>query len=257
LLWAWATHNNYLSSFAYWTDRPIWNTEPHPISFREDAEMCLDNLAAGASAWFDFADVDSVKNGVCTYAGTADAACLKGGSYRALKMFARYVRPGAVRIASTGTSGSYRVIAFYHPLDTCLTIVLINSSAAATTATLSVTGSYLPPQLNVFQSSAAQDEAPLGQVAINGTVALPAVSVTTLVSGRYTGTGATAVARATMAAPSARARTSGVVRLYALNGRLAATSRGAAVQWLAPGVYCTQAAWGGSARSLQVRGLAP
>jgi O-glycosyl hydrolase len=247
LVYAWASHNDYASSFAYWTDRPIWNTEAHAMSFMESAQMIMSNLQAGANAYIELNRVDN-----CGTSGTPNTDCAKAGTYRAIKMYARYVRPGSQVVQSTGSvSGSYGVMAFYHPTDTCLVIVLVNATASATTAALSVAGSYLPAQFSVFQSTNSVDEAALGIVAINGTVSLPDSSVTTLVAGKYLGSGVVrTVGPARSPAIAGRASTAGPVRIYALDGRLMATMprTGVAASTpgrLASGVYCAAAGQAG------------
>jgi len=254
LVYAWATHNDFTSSFAYWNDRPVWQTEPHPVGFMNDAQMCMSNLGAGAATWFDW----GYTNGDCSTAGTADMTCVKKGTYRSLKMFARYVRPGARRILSGGgASGSFGVIAFYHPTDTCLAIILINGTGTAEPATLSVTGTYQPAQFQAWRSTDTQDEVDAGTVAGNGTYSMPANSVTTLVAGKYKGTSTVGTVRQPAQAFAPAARTLPVVqRLYALDGRRVATARQGHAG-LAAGVYCAQAVSHSPVhdRAMQVEGI--
>jgi hypothetical protein len=256
LVHAWATHNDYVTTFAYWTDRPIWNTEPHPIGFMDDAQMCMSNLAAGASAWLDGANGGRT-NGNCDTTGTNSTQCMKRGVYSSLKMFARYVRPGARMIQSSGgVSGSYGVIAFHHPTDVCLTIILINNTATAQPATLSVTGSYQPAQFDAFYSTATQDEVPAGTVAINGTYSMPPNSVSTLVAGNYHGTPTAVSSPAPRAGGVPQAARANVVRRYTVNGRLAASADRGHAGALAPGVYMVvREGWSGRTpmRAIEVR----
>ncbi|MBD3242380.1 MAG: hypothetical protein GF331_17450 [Chitinivibrionales bacterium] len=254
LVYAWASHNDFASSFAYWDDRPIWNTEPHGEGFLNDAEMCMSNLAAGASVWLDGANGGRF-NGSCDTSGTPDTECMKSGVYSALKMFSRYVRPGAVRIQSTGTvGGSYGVIAFYHPDDVCLSIVLINSTGSTEAANLSISGAYQPAQLEAYYSTATEDEVPAGSVALDGTYLMPPYSVSTLVAGTYRGTPTVNSARSTR---PARTRVSAVkqtapARLYTIDGRLATPEKPrditAARSRLAPGLYCAPRAFRGAGK---------
>jgi hypothetical protein len=252
LVYAWATHNDYTGSFAYWPDRPIWQTEPHPVGFMDDAQMCMSNIESGAATWFDW----GYSNGNCATAGTATTACLKANTYLSLKMYARYVRPGAQRILSSGgVSGSYGVIAFYHPTDTCLTIILVNGTGAAQPAVLSVTGTYQPATFHAFRSTTSEDETDLGTVPINGTISMAANSMTTLVAGRYHSNTGTPVARPTAASRPTAAAAAVPARLYSIDGRLAAQRATSARGQLAPGVYCAPAAAGQlTKRSLIVTG---
>jgi len=133
-------------------------------------------------------------------------------------MYARYVRPGARRIdCSGGVSGNFGTLAFYHPTDTCLAIILINGTATAEPATLSVTGNYRPAQLTAFCATEAQEVVNAGTVALNGTYTMPPNSVSTLVAGKYRSTAA--VAARSVTARAAPANTSLAGRLYALDGR--------------------------------------
>jgi hypothetical protein len=221
LVYAWATHNDFVTSFAYWNDRPVWNTEPHPIGFMEDAQMCMSNLAAGATVWLDGANGGRT-NGNCDTNGTNSTACMKSGVYSSLKMFARYVRPGAVRVQSSGgVSGSSGVIAFYHPVDQCLAIVLINVTASTQAATLSISGAYRPSQLEAYYSTATEDEVPAGSVAINGTYSMPPQSVSVLVAGTYRGTSVAARPDAPRGARAARTPLQREAALYTIDGRIA------------------------------------
>lgn len=249
LVYAWATHNDFTDNFAYWKDRPIWQTEPHPEGFMSDAQMCMSNIGAGASMWFDW----GYSNGFCGTAGTADISCLKRGTYNSLKMFARYVRPGAVLVASGGGSGgSYGVQAFYHPTDTCLTIILINGTGASAPATLSITGPYQPSSFRIFSVTESTDEIEGATVAANGTYTMPANSVTALVAGKYR---STSVSARPVAQPSVRSNRVAPVRGYtvhSLDGRVVSSSTGSLKSTsVSTGVYLTRQL-GDNSRSLVV-----
>jgi hypothetical protein len=234
LVSAWATHNDFVSNFAYWNDRPIWNTEPHSNGFMDEAQMCMFNLAAGATSWLTGANGGRT-NGSCDTIGTNSTACMQKGVYSAIKMFARYVRPGAQRIHSTGGStGSFGVIAFKHLADQCLTLVLINATAAAEPAALSVTGALQPAQLDAFYSTATEDEVAAGTVALNGTYTMPPNSVSVLVAGTYRGTPTALAPPAPHRGSASHAvRAAGAVR-YTIDGRRAEASP----SQLSPGLYC-------------------
>ncbi len=243
LVYAWATHNDYVSSFAYWPDRPTWNTEPHSMGFLDEAQMCMANLSAGASVWMTGANGGRT-NGCCDTAGTNNTDCLQTGVYSAIKMFARYVRPGARRIGSTGTvSGNYGVIAFHHPQDECLSIVLINATAAAEPATLSVTGAFQPAQFEAYYSTAGEDEVHVGAVAADGVYSMPPYSVSTLVAGTYSGTSTVRVPQSPGLAGAHRGLVKQSLAVYTIDGRRALDGewtphRPVAGVYLEPGRRC-------------------
>lgn len=237
LVYAWATHNDFVTSFQYVPDRPIWQTEPHSNGFLNEAQMCMANLAAGAGVWLTGANGGRT-NGCCDTVGTNGTECMQKGVYSSLKMFARYVRPGARRIGSSGgVSGNYGVMAFYHPGDVCLTIVLINATGTTEPATLSVSGSYQPAQFDAFYSTATEDEVPAGTVAVNGTYTMPPYSVSTLVAGTYRGTPTAISSPARTSAGPVRQARARAGRLYTVDGRVASSVR----RPLAPGLYCADA----------------
>lgn len=240
LVYAWATHNDFVNSFAYWDDRPIWNTEPHPTGFLNDAQMCMSNLEAGASVWMDGGNRGLI-NGECdeTGLGTPTTDCMKAEVYSSLKMFSRYIRPGAVRIASTGAvSGSYGVSAYYHPGNECLTIVLINATGVPEPATLSITGSFQPAQLEAYYATETEDEVSAGTVAIDGTYTMPANSVSTLVAGTYRATGSSTFPAQRISCHARLPREQSRA-LYTIDGRL--IGRETSLHRLAPGLYCRPA----------------
>ena len=51
--------------------------------------------------------------------------------YCAAKHYMKYIRPGAVRVAATGDSGTFFASAFVHDADKSLTIVLLNTGKTA------------------------------------------------------------------------------------------------------------------------------
>lgn len=248
-IYAWATHNDYVGSFAYPNDRPIWNTEPHANSFMSSSQMIMSNLAAGATMYTEWSRVDD-----CGDNPTTDATCTKAGNYRGMKMFSRYVRPGAIRVAcSGGSSGSYGTMAFYHPDNTCLTVVLINATGATEPANINVIGSYQPTEFHAYQSTNTVDEQDLGTIAADGAVSMPANSVTTLVAGAYQGTAVQEAARPTRTLSALRAHM-GPAKAYTLDGRLIGTvNTGMQTTQLAPGVYCTQARGNAASRWMMTR----
>lgn len=249
LIHAWATHNDFVGSFAYPTDRPIWNTEPHASTFTQAAQMIMANLGAGAAEYTLWERVDN-----CTTTPTSDATCVKAGTYRAMKMYSRYIRPGALRVQSSGgVNGSSGVIAFYHPVDTCLTIVLVNGTGATEPATLNISG-YVPTQFTAIVSSESQDEVAGGVVAPGATYQMPPNSVTTLVAGKYLSTSVRDPQMYPRQARSSSLELRNQPRqVFALDGRVVARVRPDANQpRLARGVYCVSSEIASGNRSVVV-----
>jgi O-glycosyl hydrolase len=119
-------------------------------------------------------------------AGGADAYHLMVGEnatplYYVSKNYYRYVRPGAVMIDGVSDDTTVFSLAFRHPTNNTLAIVLINVGAAATTAT--ITGSSLPTFTRYLTSSTVNCVSQGTTGATN--IPLPANSVTTLYGTNY------------------------------------------------------------------------
>ncbi len=149
-----------------------------------------------------------------------DEVIVNGSSRRpqfaTYKHFARWVRPGAVRIDSKSDNGSVFALAFNHKQHQTLTVVLVNSGSATQ---CSLAGDNIPPSFQAFQSTAAGEYAPsIGTVQTSG-FSLPGNSITTLYATGYQEDGAVDVG----GEPAPEVRTAhgeaGVRAVYALNGR--------------------------------------
>jgi O-glycosyl hydrolase len=98
--------------------------------------------------------------------------------------FARFIRPGAVVLASTSSSANVKVTAV-QPVSGTVTVVLTNPSKQAITATVSFSGAAsLPVSVTPYRTSSTENQVPLTSLPVNGgsvTITLPAQSVVTLV----------------------------------------------------------------------------
>jgi O-glycosyl hydrolase len=95
-----------------------------------------------------------------------------------MQNFARYIRPGAVRVGATSSDANVWSIAFKNAGDNTVTVVLLNYGSSATTATIAGTG--LPASFDAYQTSPTQNCVKLGTYAAGEAVSLPVKSLTTL-----------------------------------------------------------------------------
>lgn len=138
--------------------------------------------------------------------------------YYASKQFYRYIRPGAVMIDIDDTADDdVFAVAFNHPQDQTLTVVLLNLGSSS--QSISLEGDGIPAQLHRYVSTSSKRCTDEGAVSGAGSVTLPAASITTLTGGSYqpsTGTARPHAGRA-HASPSNALSDGG---RYSLDGRL-------------------------------------
>jgi glucuronoarabinoxylan endo-1,4-beta-xylanase len=137
-----------------------------------------------------------------------------GPLFYVYKNYARYIRPGAVRIGCTSSdTARLYCVAFRDQALNTTTVVLLNEGNASTM--VSVQGAGLPPSLDVYQTSPTQNCVKIGSVAPGGTVTLPVRSVTTLCNA------ATVSVRGEMDTPAPRPgrATAAAARLFGVDGR--------------------------------------
>jgi O-glycosyl hydrolase len=104
--------------------------------------------------------------------------------YHAARQFFRFIRPGAVRVETSGAAKGVSTSAFVHDEQRTVTVVLINRDPEASAVELLFAGIAPTGKLKAVRSSAADDSSPLEAVAVTGGAAsltLPGQSVTTLV----------------------------------------------------------------------------
>ena len=152
------------------------------------------------SAWVYWQTTDGNKVAASTL--TDKDLLAASPKYVAFKHFARYIRPGAVRVAAN-VAGATTVSAsaYVHDSNKTLTTVLVNSAATAQTVTLKLPA--MPTGMNSLQSYTSSDgnlwqSANLNVAAGSITLTLPAYSVATLY-GQAGGSNSTAVAATTPA----------------------------------------------------------
>jgi O-glycosyl hydrolase len=78
-----------------------------------------------------------------------------GKKYYASKNFYRFIRPGAVRLATTSPDAAIALTAYEHVANGTHTIVLLNNATTSKTINLAMTGSGLPASFEMFVTSQA------------------------------------------------------------------------------------------------------
>lgn len=101
-----------------------------------------------------------------------------------MAQFARWVRPGYSRVATTHNP-STGVYATAFKSGTKVTIVVVNTSTSTVSQAFAITGGTAPTSLNAYRTSSSQDLSTLSVVAVSGgsfTASLPGQSITTYAS---------------------------------------------------------------------------
>jgi len=140
-----------------------------------------DITKANLNAWHIWWLYNASGNGGCLYDTTTNTWTKR---LWVLGNYARFVRPGYVRVASAGTAPSgVLVSAFQNPADGALVVVAINSNTSATPLAVHVAG-VVPCTLTPWVTSATDNLASKTPVTVSGarfTATLDAQSVTSFV----------------------------------------------------------------------------
>ncbi len=207
-MYAWAMHNYKAGEFtqsdtgAYTgptdTDKPLWMTETGgPLAGLRDwhggmqqaVRLHFGMRTSRLAAWVWWS-LMNVTDGDINTANQTHCLVVNGrpnDKYYVSSHYFRYIRPGARQIKSESSDTSkVKVVAFYHEEHDCMSIVLTNQSAAATTVTLS--GANLPATFEMVTST-AETKLQCSTVSSSEAISLPDSSLVTLVAGTYRGTG--------------------------------------------------------------------
>jgi glucuronoarabinoxylan endo-1,4-beta-xylanase len=103
----------------------------------------------------------------------------RGPKAYVFQMFARYIRPNAVRVECTSSDASVKCLAFKHAAQQTSTVLLINTNATSS-QTVTVSGAGLPASFDVYQSSATQNCVKIGTSQPGANVTLTPKSITVL-----------------------------------------------------------------------------
>jgi glucuronoarabinoxylan endo-1,4-beta-xylanase len=195
----WATHG-YTDGFttdagkdsasAFWnlieaTNKPFWITEAGsgahewPAALHGIGAMIHNALVGGnASAFLPWQATETTANEHGLMVGDR----LTGKS-RAAQHYFRFVRPGAVRVETTPSTGAVPASAFVRDEDDTLTIVLANPSRHPREVQLHLIGEPRLREMQVYRTSAAEQFQQLEPAAVQDSeihLALPAESMVTL-----------------------------------------------------------------------------
>jgi glucuronoarabinoxylan endo-1,4-beta-xylanase len=176
-------------------NKPIWETEISNLNSRYSgsisealgwADSIYGALNSGNfSAWFWWwsLNYNNSNEGLIQYNNSTFTYQVPKRLY-VIGNFARFIRPGAVVLASTSSSANVKVTAV-QPVSGTVTVVLTNPSKQAITATVSFSGAAsLPVSVTPYRTSSTENQVPLTSLPVNGgsvTITLPAQSVVTLV----------------------------------------------------------------------------
>ncbi|MBD3242402.1 MAG: hypothetical protein GF331_17560 [Chitinivibrionales bacterium] len=198
--------------------KPLWMTETSGYTESWDdclhlAEMIYAALKYGKLAawvWWQL-------GGGCDYNAlvTTDGEYCRRGYIH--KHFARYIRPGAVMIDAISSEELVFSVAFHHPQQHTLALVLLNAGNAQQTVSLAGAGL---PSLTVYRSTSSESCQERGTLAPGATLTMPAQSLVTLYGSGYQPTAA--VRRASVRA-AMRGTGAGAASVYNLRGRKTAT----------------------------------
>jgi O-glycosyl hydrolase len=129
-----------------------------------------------AWVWWQGSELGATPNEYTLMNGTQELS----KRYYVSKQFYRFIRPGARMVSVTTSDSSLFVVAFQHPTMNSFTLVVINT--AAQDKPLVLGGANIPGTYSAYRTSASENCVSAGSVT-NGSIALRADSITTLVSG--------------------------------------------------------------------------
>ncbi len=154
----------------------------------------------------------------------------KTREYYVMKQFARYVRPGAVQMEVTSDDEYVHVLAYRHPTEQTLAVVILNTSTS--TKSISLNGTDIPTQLHGCRSTPSDNCVDVGMVN-RGSISLAGESILSLVASGYSPP-VVAVKPSLRRAATPRPAVTGEVRVT-LEGRLVPAAM--SMRSLAPGVF--------------------
>jgi len=100
----------------------------------------------------------------------------------AMRNFARYIRPGSVRLFSSCSDVAVLVSAFENTDSNTVTMVIVNTDTK--NVSLDISAANLPHNYEIYRTSAREDCKYLGIADISSLMAIPARSITTLYATR-------------------------------------------------------------------------
>jgi len=107
-----------------------------------------------------------------------NGSLILGPLFYVSKTIFRQVRPGAIKVGCTSSNQNVWALAYHHKDQQTVTVLLLNMTNSP--QSVSVSGSGLPSNFDIYQTSPDQNCLRTGTVAPGGTVQLPVKSLTAL-----------------------------------------------------------------------------
>jgi len=175
-------------------NKPVWQTEDSNLDGRYNGsiddgmtwatEIYKAMNAGRFGAWFYWwvMTLQNDNQGLVNADPTTDSFQVPKRLY-VLGQFSRFIRPGAVVLASTSSDATLQVTAV-RPTTGSVAVVLANNGRSAHTVTVNLPGLTMPPaSLTPYRTSAGENQAQLAPVAVSSgafTITIPAKSVVTV-----------------------------------------------------------------------------
>jgi len=174
--------------------REVWQTETSGFTETWVVEdgSCIFAMARDILNWLRYANASAWVWWKLEGAGGVNGAAegLMSGStgkkqYYALKQYARYLRPGAVRIASTvqDSANGVGAVAFWHRQKKTLSLVMINAATTTMPVTLSANG--LPSSFKWYLTDQTRNCTAQNDIQPGTAVQLPPRSLSTFTAEGY------------------------------------------------------------------------
>jgi glucuronoarabinoxylan endo-1,4-beta-xylanase len=162
--------------------KQLWMTETS--GYQQDWDGAM-SLASSIYLALKFGKVSAWVYWQLSESGPSEYALMNGGEptplYHISKQFYRFIRPGAVHLESAVNDNNVLPLLFTQASEKSYTIVLINRSNM--NKSIYIPGTVANRDFETFRSARTLASSYVRQVYSNGTVYLPAQSITTLYAG--------------------------------------------------------------------------
>jgi glucuronoarabinoxylan endo-1,4-beta-xylanase len=183
--------SNHYREFSQPANKKTWMTEtsgyvdawegqgnkPGAIGLAIDIQTAI--LYGDLSGWVYWQGSNA--KGIDEYSLMSDVTV--GKKYHASKHFYRFIRPGAVRVASESHNQNITAAAFEHQENGTHTIVLINTHNTPKPVKIQMAGENIPSEYEIFVTSATKNCESEGKKSSGESILLPARSIVTLQAG--------------------------------------------------------------------------
>ncbi|KAI0144635.1 carbohydrate-binding module family 1 protein [Xylariaceae sp. FL1272] len=229
------THLDVITSHSYsadattpldQTDLPKWNTEGGPstaftttwyssggtnegFTWANKLAVAMVNAKLSAYLFWEGFEIQQTQSGSHLLDATDGTTVTPSGIFWAFAMWSRYIRPGAYRIATSGTLTS-TIIGAFQNTDGSIVVVFTNSGTASQSASVSFSG-FMPTAASAWVTSQGSNFASTSATLSGGgvvAVSVPARGVVTLkLTTGGSGSGTTSVQTTTQTTISTTTRT--------------------------------------------------